>query len=650
MSTSEPTDTLGPTGTRPRYEEYEDSGVSWIGEIPAHWRSAKVRYLCNVRRGASPRPIDDSRYFDEEGRYSWVRISDITASDQYLKETEQTLSEEGESESVPVEPGGVLISIAATVGKPIITDIKCCIHDGFVHLNNLEGESTYFYYVFCGGEIYKGIGKEGTQLNLNTDSVGNLEVPVPPVDEQRAIAEYLDRETERIDALIEKKEQLIDLLEEKRTALISRVVTQGLDRDVEMQDSGVQGLGEIPVGWDTVALKYVARFINGATFDASDWESNGVPIIRISNLNDDPDFNYLPRDKDVDEKYHVREGDLLFGWSGNRGTSFGPHIWSEKGLHYLNQHIFKVENYSLDTDYLYWVLEAVTYFIEQRARGTIHMVHVTKSDLGNTQIPVVSESKQQAIAGYLNRETGKIDRLIERVNRGIGKLKEYRTALISAAVTGQIDVREEARTPDVKEAGTWERMILTVELIRRMRSAQHQSLGRTLLVKMLYLIQHHVRVTGMGFNYKRKDYGPYASELRYKVENALQNQGWIQVSEDGMKVQYELLEKADDETVQAYFESSWGDVKDQIDEIVSCFHQFDAEQAEIVATLYAAWNDLKILGRPHDEEAIIREVRENWHPRKREIDESRWQKALHWMEDEGLVPIGFGEPTIEEEG
>lgn len=105
------------------------------------------------------------------------------------------------------------------------------------------------------------------------------------------------------------------------------------------------------------------------------------------------------------------------------------------------------------------------------------------------------------------------------------------------------------------------------------------------------------------------------------------------------------MERADDETVQAYFESSWGDVEEQIDEIVSYFHQFDAERAEIVSTLYAAWNDLKILGRPHDEEAIVREVRENWHPRKQEIDKSRWQKALHWMEDEGLVPTGFGEPT-----
>ena len=164
---------------------------------------------------------------------------------------------------------------------------------------------------------------------------------------------------------------------------------------------------------------------------------------------------------------------------------------------------------------------------------------------------------------------------------------------------------------------------------------------------MVYLIQHHVRVAGMGFNYKRKDYGPYASELRYEVENALKDQGWIQVSEDDEQVEYALLEKADDETVQAYFESSWGDVGDQIDEIVSYFQQFDAERAEIVATLYAAWNDLKILGRPHDEEAIIREVQGNWHPRKQEIDDSRWRSALRWMKVEGLVPTGFGEPTID---
>jgi hypothetical protein len=156
-------------------------------------------------------------------------------------------------------------------------------------------------------------------------------------------------------------------------------------------------------------------------------------------------------------------------------------------------------------------------------------------------------------------------------------------------------------------------------------------------------------VKGLQFNYKRKDFGPYPSELRYEVENILQDQGWLNVSERGEQVQYDLREKADDETVQDYFKRSWGDVKDQIDEIVSLFHRFEnADQAEIVATLYAAWNDLLILDRPHSEDDIIHEVRHNWHPRKQKIPEDRWRRALRWMKENGLVPTGFGDPTFAE--
>ena len=122
-----------------QYPSYEDSGVEWLGEIPAHWEVKKVKRMCLVRRGASPRPIDDPIYFDEEGEYAWVRISDVTASERYLESTTQRLSALGKSKSVALEVGELFVSIAATVGKPIITKIKCCIHDGFIyfHVGNL---------------------------------------------------------------------------------------------------------------------------------------------------------------------------------------------------------------------------------------------------------------------------------------------------------------------------------------------------------------------------------------------------------------------------------------------------------------------------------------------------------------------------------
>ena len=207
----------------------KDSGVEWLGKIPAHWEVKKLNRLCLVRRGASPRPIDDPVYFDDKGEYAWVRIADVTASEKHLEITTQRLSELGKSKSVSLEPGELFLSIAATVGKPIITRIKCCIHDGFVYFVGLHENREYLFYLFSCGEVYKGLGKLGTQLNLNTDTIGNIHVPLPQPAEQRAIVQFVDHEAAEIDALIAKVDEAIDHLREFRTALISAAVTGKID-------------------------------------------------------------------------------------------------------------------------------------------------------------------------------------------------------------------------------------------------------------------------------------------------------------------------------------------------------------------------------------------------------------------------------------
>ena len=121
------------------------TGVEWLGDVPEHWEVRRVKSLSSVRRGASPRPIDDPRFFDDEGEYAWVRISDVSASDHYLENTSQRLSTLGASRSVKLEPGSLFLSIAGSVGKPIVTSIKCCIHDGFVYFPQFRGNVVTFY-------------------------------------------------------------------------------------------------------------------------------------------------------------------------------------------------------------------------------------------------------------------------------------------------------------------------------------------------------------------------------------------------------------------------------------------------------------------------------------------------------------------------
>lgn len=204
-----------------------ESGVEWIGQIPANWSVKKLKWLTPVLRGASPRPIDDPKYFDEEGEYAWVRIADVSASDGYLITTQQQLSSLGASLSVKRDPGDLFLSIAGTVGKPCIAKIKCCIHDGFVWFPGIRDEMLrdWLFNIFDAGIAYAGLGKMGTQLNLNTDTVGNIQIPLPPIDEMHAVLEKIRAVKLANGSLKQHVIGHVDRLREYRSSLISAAVT-----------------------------------------------------------------------------------------------------------------------------------------------------------------------------------------------------------------------------------------------------------------------------------------------------------------------------------------------------------------------------------------------------------------------------------------
>lgn len=186
----------------PRYPEYKETNVEWLGKVPNHWDVISIRRLSPVQRGASPRPIDDPKFFDEDGEYSWVRIADVSASNGFLENTPQKLSVLGSSLSVKLEPNNLFVSIAGTVGKPCITKVKACIHDGFVYFPSLKINHNWLYRVFEAGVCYGGLGKMGTQLNLNTDTIGSIKVAVPPEAEINQLLAFIDHETAKIDNLV----------------------------------------------------------------------------------------------------------------------------------------------------------------------------------------------------------------------------------------------------------------------------------------------------------------------------------------------------------------------------------------------------------------------------------------------------------------
>jgi type I restriction enzyme S subunit len=211
-----------------------------LGEIPKTWEIKKIDEICNVVRGASPRPIGDPTYFSEKGR-GWIRISDVTSTYKYLQETTQYLSEKGVSKSRKVDPGDLIMSICATIGKPIILDMKACIHDGFVLFDGLSNEvdKEFLFYLLQSKETdFIGKKQVGTQGNLNTTIVGKTKIILPPMEEQKKITEICRKCDDKIFMEKKNKEKMNNVKNGLMQALLSGKVR------VELREDGLHRIGD----------------------------------------------------------------------------------------------------------------------------------------------------------------------------------------------------------------------------------------------------------------------------------------------------------------------------------------------------------------------------------------------------------------------
>ena len=419
-----------------RYETYKPSGIDWIGEVPEVWKIKRIKRIAEILRGASPRPIDDEKYFDDNGEFSWVRISDVTASETYLNETYEKLSELGSSLSVKIKPGDLFVSIAGSVGKPIISNIKACIHDGFVWLKSPKVDTKYLYYILNADGIYGGLGKLGTQLNLNTQILGSVIIPIPSKTEQLTIANYLDDQTQKIDRLIANKKTQAEKLKELRQIEINNAVTKGLNPNAEMKDSGIEWLGKIPKHWDVKHLKRAFKFFNNIRIPLSSEERADLENI----------YDYYGASGIIDKvDRYLFDGDfILIGEDGaNLVYRSTPLAFKASGKFWVNNHAHILQPIKGDIDYNTFMLESLDYsiYISGSAQPKL-----TIEALSSMRVIVPPKDEQIEIANYLKERTTAIDQLIKNIEAQIEKLQELRKIKIYEAVTGKIKVNAYAET------------------------------------------------------------------------------------------------------------------------------------------------------------------------------------------------------------
>jgi len=421
-----------------RYDSYKDSGVEWIGEIPSHWGRKRLKHISESVNGYSFKSND----FDREYDVPVIRIGDVGESIDFtncVKVKSHFLEDKSE---FLVKKNDILIGLTGgTIGKSgrYNYDSPSLLNQRVGLLRNKESVLNGLLHHYVNSEVFiRYIFFDcygGGQDNISMNDILNMVFPYPPLSEQQQIVSFLDTKTSLIDSLIEKTQRKIELLKEKRTSLINEVVTKGLNPNVEMKDSGVEWIGEIPSHWGLSKLGFLSKPVQGIQVDVENQLYNqhegSERFIRISDYTMEEEPRYV-------DSYHessiVNEEDLVMVRYGSKSGKVYSGI---KGV--ICNNVFRIEhNEKLYTKFLSYFLNQESFYNQiemSRDNNTLPQVsHGLYKEMKIT-LPVILEQHQ--IVEYLDEQTQIIDNTISIEEKRIELLKEYRQSLISEVVTGK---------------------------------------------------------------------------------------------------------------------------------------------------------------------------------------------------------------------
>ncbi len=413
------------------YPAYKDPGVEWLGKVPEHWEMKKVKWIFKVINGSTPK-TGNSEYWD--GDITWVTPDDLgQLHSDTIYETARKITESGYKNcgTTLVPAGSLVLSTRAPIGHLAIAGTDLCTNQGCRALVFKHNDTTrYFYYqLLIARSELESWGQGSTFRELSKSKLESIELVSTQVEEQRAIARFLDDRTQKIDSLIEKKQKLIELLKEERAAVINQAVTKGLDPRAPMRDSGVEWLGEVPEHWEVKRLKYVATLKSGEFTNAEN----------INPIGDFPVFggNGLRGYTNT----YTHEGNYIL--IGRQGALCG-NINLVAGKFYATEHAVVVT--ILDKSETIWLAELLRAMNLNQYSQASAQPGLAVETIKNLFIPIPPYKDQKKIVLLINSENERINSTISKIENEVSLLQEYRTALISEVVTGKIDVRGECET------------------------------------------------------------------------------------------------------------------------------------------------------------------------------------------------------------
>jgi type I restriction enzyme S subunit len=453
MPVAELVEELAPQRRFHAYPEYQESGVDWLGARPSHWKVRKLKHIASLRTSNV-----DKKSYEEEQPVRLCNYTDVYYNEQIVANLafmEATASPE-EIAKFSLMKGDVLITKDSedpndiAVPACVVDDLErvlCGYHLAQVRAHPTLAHGRYLARAFKASGIRDQFNSRATGITrhgLSKDTIGSSLFLVPPLDEQRAIAAFLDRETARIDELIAKKQRLIELLAEKRTALISHAVTKGLNPKAPLKDTGVEWLGHVPQHWKQKQLKFAITFQRGHDLPSSERVEGTVPVVTSAG----PSSWH-------DDAIATAPGIV----TGRYGTIGKFHL-VEEDYWPLNTTLYSIDLRGNSPRFLWYMLHVFSdVFLVNSAKSAVP--GVDRNDLHPVRVAVPPKSEQEAIVCYLDEQLRRYEELTSDVETAIERLAEYRSALITAAVTGKIDVRNAA----VQRSGLAKRLINAAEYL-----------------------------------------------------------------------------------------------------------------------------------------------------------------------------------------
>ncbi len=434
----------------PRYPKYKASGVEWLGDVPEHWQVNQLKRIAKLTTGMTP-PTEELDNYTDHPEFQWVRPEDLNESGAPTIAS-KFITQKGWEQTRRVSSTSSLICCIGTIGKVGFVADEVSTNQQ-ITAASFKRSARYFYHSLCAAKTELELASTGNVLRiLNSERLGNVSLPCPAETEANVIASFLDRETSKIDGLVGEQRRLIELLKEKRQAVISHAVTKGLNPHAPLKPSGIEWLGDVPEHWAIPAVFTRYHAVLGKMVDEKQLTgTHPICYLRNADVNWDrinitdlPVFDIEPDDV---ERFSLRPGDVLIceGGAGIGQTA----IWQgeldrcafQKALHRLRP-------WSDDEDprFFYYCMRNAVETGVVLAGGTATIPHLTGEQLRKYRFPRPPIKEQKQIVEHLDSETDKLDALTAEAERGIELLQERRTALISAAVTGQIDVRGMAET------------------------------------------------------------------------------------------------------------------------------------------------------------------------------------------------------------